>query len=158
MLQKTISRAGRRGCCARCGSYDIRRVWVSNQDKVTCNVCEWVARPCRVYFPAYKTDGERVFAALFFLTAQTGQGVSRLDIARHLDISKNPKLIDVLEFHVRAGRAIKYVGVSPLNSRRVILYLPWTDADRSREARRTVETLPQGITAPDAPWKRTETL
>ena len=138
-MKRAISRAGRKGVCPDCGSDNLRAVWIDRQDKACCLVCGWVDLPCKAQYPALRTDGRRVFAAVSYLNTLTGRGVSRREVANHLGISKNPRLIKVLGFHTNSGALCSWREASPLNGRETIVYAPWTASEKPQEARSAPE-------------------
>jgi hypothetical protein len=153
-MARTVTRAGRKGVCPHCGSDRLRIIWIDNQDKVDCQDCKRVFRPCKARFPVTRTGSERVFAAVAFLTSAEDCPVSRLAVARHLGVAKNNYLIRSLRFLVNTGAIVEYDGVSPYNGRLQKVYLPWTAHRKRQEAPGDPQKAIQGITAPKPPWKR----
>lgn len=153
-MDYVYKRAGRLGSCERCGSTVLRRVWHYGEERAFCGACSTSTTPDKVYYAPYKTDDLRIMRAVMWLNSKTRSGVSRRDIAAHLGITKNPRLLTLLDKLVSTGVLLKWQGVSPYNGRTQILYAPWVDDEDERNGRIDAVLGTKGIKAPVPPWKR----
>lgn len=149
----TVSRAGRKGVCKRCGCSDLRTVWIAGQDKVLCRACRRAVMPCKIDYPRTVINNSSVYAAALWLNAQTKRGITRLDIAQHMRVAKSPHLIAVIERLADAGLLLRWYEKSKLNGRSTLHYAPWVDAEATPGGQQGAQTAERGITAPDPPWR-----
>lgn len=139
--------------CSRCGAKDFRHYKQRGKEKARCRACLLIVPLSAQQGVNYITDPLRVLWAVDWLCSWRTEGITRREIADHLQCSKSPALVSVLDALVASTAVRMFRAPSARNGREVVYYAHWTMATTPLE-RWLIQSCGQtGDKPPVAPWE-----